>query len=133
METLLFHASLVNTPVFDGVLEALRQRNVKINVGPRLNTRLPFGGGNVTKDLRKEYSDLECAVEIVTDVEDAIKVGNSCRDPMCVVMSPPLQTRYLPSACFRGALLFLLNWLQHTLKCVGGIGSSPLKLFFYSS
>jgi hypothetical protein len=49
----------VGTPLFDAVLEALREANVRINVGPALSKRLPFGGGNKTTDLSKEYSDLE--------------------------------------------------------------------------
>ena len=41
------------------------------HAGPRLSRELPFGPVPA-KTLRKEYSSLECAIELVDDVDDAI-------------------------------------------------------------
>jgi len=71
METLLVQKDLVGTEGFNNVIKTLRAEGVIINAGPRLNELLPIGG-NVAKSMRIEYSDMECAVEIVDDVEDAI-------------------------------------------------------------
>ena len=42
------------------------------HAGPRLSRQLPFGPVPA-KNLRKEYSSLECAIELVDDVNDAIE------------------------------------------------------------
>ena len=44
---------------------------VTAHAGPRLSRELPFGPVPA-KTLRKEYSSLECAIELVDDVDDAI-------------------------------------------------------------
>ena len=45
---------------------------VIVHAGPRLAKALPFGPVPA-KSLKVEYSSLECAMEIVDDVEDAIR------------------------------------------------------------
>ena len=45
---------------------------VKVHAGPRLARALPFGPVPA-KSLRHEYGQLECAMELVEDVDDAIR------------------------------------------------------------
>lgn len=45
---------------------------VKIYAGPRLTALLPFPPPPATS-LRVEYGDLQCCVEVVDDVHDAIE------------------------------------------------------------
>ena len=56
---------------------------VKINAGPRLLKHLKFGPPP-TKTLKMEYGGLECAIELVDDVQDAVahihKYGSSHTD-----------------------------------------------------
>lgn len=70
METLLIHKDIVNTPIFEKVLLALKDNGVTIHCGPRLHKLLPISGP-VTTNFRKEYGDLQCAVEVVDDWEQA--------------------------------------------------------------
>jgi len=72
METLLVDKTLFGTTAFDELLQALKNSNVKAHAGPRLSHELPFGPVPA-HSLRKEYSDMECAIELVENVDDAIK------------------------------------------------------------
>src|SRR5688572_14498540 len=45
---------------------------VKVNAGPRMLNDLKFGPSPATS-LRKEYGALECTMEVVDDVDDAIE------------------------------------------------------------
>ena len=49
---------------------------VIVHAGPRLSKALPFGPVPA-KSLKIEYGSLECAMEIVDDVEDAIRHVNA--------------------------------------------------------
>jgi len=71
METLLIHQDLVGTPTYDAVIKKLRSADVKINIGPKLNEQLTIGG-NPVDSFSIEYGDLECAIEVVGDMEEAI-------------------------------------------------------------
>lgn len=71
LETLLIHKSLLATDAFKTMITALKANQVKINIGPALNEELVIGGA-VAKNLRTEYGELECAIEIVDTIEDAI-------------------------------------------------------------
>lgn len=71
METLLLHEDLINGPFFEDVCNMLKREGVSIVSGPTLNQRLTFGPPPA-KDLRTEYSDLKCAVEIVKGTKEAI-------------------------------------------------------------
>ncbi|KAK3925381.1 putative delta-1-pyrroline-5-carboxylate synthase [Frankliniella fusca] len=71
METLLIHEDLMSGPFFEDVCNMLKREGVDLFSGPNLNQRLTFGPP-VAKDMRTEYSDLKCAVEIVKSLDDAI-------------------------------------------------------------
>ncbi|XP_064418984.1 delta-1-pyrroline-5-carboxylate synthase isoform X2 [Latimeria chalumnae] len=83
METLLIHRDLLRTPVFDQIIDLLRVEQVKINAGPKFASYLTFSPSEV-KSLRIEYGDLECCIEVVDSIHDAIehihKYGSSHTD-----------------------------------------------------
>uniref|UniRef100_A0A665WX57 Delta-1-pyrroline-5-carboxylate synthase n=1 Tax=Echeneis naucrates TaxID=173247 RepID=A0A665WX57_ECHNA len=83
METLLIHKDLLRTPLFDQIVDMLRAENVKIHAGPRFASYLTFSPSEV-KSLRTEYGDLECCVEVVDSMEEAVdhihKYGSSHTD-----------------------------------------------------
>ncbi|MEQ2173838.1 hypothetical protein GOODEAATRI_001607 [Goodea atripinnis] len=63
--------------------EALSIHGVKIHAGPRFASYLTFSPSEV-KSLRTEYGDLECCIEVVDSMQDAIdhihKYGSSHTD-----------------------------------------------------
>ncbi|XP_017134830.1 delta-1-pyrroline-5-carboxylate synthase [Drosophila miranda] len=71
METLLIHEDLMSGDIFSDVCNMLKREGVKINAGPRLNQQLTFGPP-AAKSLRHEYGALECCIEIVPSLEEAI-------------------------------------------------------------
>ncbi|SPP76398.1 blast:Delta-1-pyrroline-5-carboxylate synthase [Drosophila guanche] len=71
METLLIHEDLMSGDIFTDVCNMLKREGVKINAGPRLNQQLTFGPP-AAKSLRHEYGALECCIEIVPSLEEAI-------------------------------------------------------------
>ncbi|KAL0132933.1 hypothetical protein PUN28_000578 [Cardiocondyla obscurior] len=83
METLLIHESLMSSSFFSDVCSTLHKEGVKINSGPKLRELLTFGPP-AAKSMRIEYGALECTVEVVSDVDDAIshihKYGSSHTD-----------------------------------------------------
>uniref|UniRef100_A0A8C8DSP6 Delta-1-pyrroline-5-carboxylate synthase n=1 Tax=Oryzias sinensis TaxID=183150 RepID=A0A8C8DSP6_9TELE len=83
METLLIHRDLLRTPMFDQIIDMLRQEQVKIHAGPRFASYLTFSPSEV-KSLRTEYGDLECCIEVVDGMQDAVdhihKYGSSHTD-----------------------------------------------------
>ncbi|KAG8560499.1 hypothetical protein GDO81_015009, partial [Engystomops pustulosus] len=83
METLLIHRDVLRTPLFDQIIDMLRVEQVKIHAGPKFASYLTFSPSEV-KSLRTEYGDLECCIEVVDGVEDAIehihKYGSSHTD-----------------------------------------------------
>ncbi|CAJ0928837.1 unnamed protein product [Ranitomeya imitator] len=83
METLLIHRDVLRTPLFDQIIDMLRVEQVKIHAGPKFASYLTFSPSEV-KSLRSEYGDLECCIEVVDGVEDAIehihKYGSSHTD-----------------------------------------------------
>ncbi|ETE72761.1 Delta-1-pyrroline-5-carboxylate synthase, partial [Ophiophagus hannah] len=101
LETLLIHRDLLRTPVFDQIIDMLR---VKIHAGPKFASYLTFSPSEV-KSLRTEYGDLECCIEVVDSVQDAIehihKYGSSHTD---VIITENEKTaefflQHLDSAC----------------------------------
>ncbi|XP_049285690.1 delta-1-pyrroline-5-carboxylate synthase [Anopheles funestus] len=72
METLLIHEDLLqNSSFFTDVCNLLKREGVKINSGPKLNQMLTFGPPQA-KSLKFEYGALECSIEVVKNLEEAI-------------------------------------------------------------
>uniref|UniRef100_A0A1B6CSU1 Delta-1-pyrroline-5-carboxylate synthase n=1 Tax=Clastoptera arizonana TaxID=38151 RepID=A0A1B6CSU1_9HEMI len=72
METLLLHEEHLSNGFFVDVCNMLKQEGVTVYAGPNLNARLTFGPP-LAKTLKHEYSSLECAIEIVKNMEEAIE------------------------------------------------------------
>ncbi|XP_035002272.1 delta-1-pyrroline-5-carboxylate synthase isoform X1 [Hippoglossus stenolepis] len=83
METLLIHRDILRTPLFDQIIDMLRTERVKIHAGPRFASYLTFSPSEA-KSLRTEYGDLECCMEVVDSMPDAVdhihKYGSSHTD-----------------------------------------------------
>uniref|UniRef100_A0A6Q2Y9P8 Delta-1-pyrroline-5-carboxylate synthase n=1 Tax=Esox lucius TaxID=8010 RepID=A0A6Q2Y9P8_ESOLU len=71
METLLVHRDILSTPEFDQIIDMLRTEQVKIHAGPRFASFLTFRPSEV-KSLRTEYGDLECCIEVVDSMQEAV-------------------------------------------------------------
>lgn len=71
METLLIHEDLMNSNFFTEVCNMLKKEGVKIHSGPSLTKELTFGPP-AAKTMKHEYGALECCIEIVKGIEDAI-------------------------------------------------------------
>lgn len=74
METLLLHEDLFmgqNGLFFNDVCNMLKKEGVTIYSGPKLHQVLTFGPPQA-KTMKHEYGSLECCVEIVKDVDDAV-------------------------------------------------------------
>ncbi|KAM6897176.1 delta-1-pyrroline-5-carboxylate synthase isoform 2-T2 [Xenentodon cancila] len=72
METLLIHRDILRTPLFDQIIEMLRTERVKIHAGPRFASYLTFSPSEASS-LRTEYGDLECCMEVVDSMHDAVE------------------------------------------------------------
>ncbi|XP_026770983.3 delta-1-pyrroline-5-carboxylate synthase isoform X2 [Pangasianodon hypophthalmus] len=83
METLLVHRDVLRTPVFDQIIDMLRTEQVKIHAGPKFASYLTFSPSEV-KSLRTEYGDMECCIEVVDSMYEAVdhihKYGSSHTD-----------------------------------------------------
>lgn len=71
METLLIHEDLMHGPFFTEVCNMLKNEGVKINSGPALAQLLTFGPP-VAKSMKFEYGALECCIEVVKDMKEAV-------------------------------------------------------------
>jgi delta-1-pyrroline-5-carboxylate synthetase len=74
METLLLHEDLFlgsNGLFFNDICNMLKEEGVTIYSGPKLNKHLTFGPPPA-KTMKHEYGALECCVEIVKDLDDAV-------------------------------------------------------------
>ncbi|XP_076636171.1 delta[1]-pyrroline-5-carboxylate synthase [Colletes latitarsis] len=71
METLLIHECHMKNNFFTDVCNMLQKEGVKIHSGPKLRQLLTFGPP-AAKSMRTEYGALECTIEVVTDLDDAI-------------------------------------------------------------
>lgn len=83
METLLLHEDHISGSLFTEICNMLKQEGVKIHAGPKLASRLTFGPP-AARSMRHEYGALECCVEIVKDMDEAVdhihKFGSSHTD-----------------------------------------------------
>ncbi|XP_022047410.2 delta-1-pyrroline-5-carboxylate synthase [Acanthochromis polyacanthus] len=104
METLLIHRDILRTPLFDQIIDMLRTERVKIHAGPRFASYLTFSPSEA-KSLRTEYGDLECCMEVVDSMQEAVdhihKYGSSHTD---VIITESEETaeqflQQLDSAC----------------------------------
>ncbi|KAG5873904.1 hypothetical protein JTB14_009921 [Gonioctena quinquepunctata] len=71
METLLIHKDLMEGEFFNEICNTLKSDGVKINAGPNLNNILTFGPP-LAKNMKHEYGALECCIEVVNDMDEAI-------------------------------------------------------------
>lgn len=76
METLLIHKSVVNSGLFSKLCKQLKDNNVKMNIGDRLGKLLPFSNSTCA-NYKIEYGSLECTIEVVESIEQAIKHINT--------------------------------------------------------
>ncbi|XP_038592119.1 delta-1-pyrroline-5-carboxylate synthase isoform X1 [Micropterus salmoides] len=104
MESLLIHRDILRTPMFDQIIDMLRSEQVKIHAGPRFASYLTFSPSEA-KSLRTEYGDLECCMEVVDNIQEAMdhihKYGSSHTD---VIVTENVDTaeqflQQLDSAC----------------------------------
>ncbi|XP_066584557.1 delta-1-pyrroline-5-carboxylate synthase [Prorops nasuta] len=71
METLLLHECHMSGTLFTDVCNMLQKEGVKINSGPNLRRQLTFGPP-AAKSMRTEYGALECTIEVVSGIDEAI-------------------------------------------------------------
>ncbi|XP_049872426.1 delta-1-pyrroline-5-carboxylate synthase isoform X1 [Pectinophora gossypiella] len=83
METLLIHEDHLSSSLFTELCSMLKKEGVIIHAGPRLSSHLTFGPPPA-RTLRHEYGALECCIEVVKDLEEAVdhihKFGSSHTD-----------------------------------------------------
>lgn len=83
METLLIHEDHLTTDLFNNICNMLKTEGVKIHAGPKLSSQLTFGPPPA-RSMKFEYGALECCIEVVKDMDEAIehihKFGSSHTD-----------------------------------------------------
>ncbi|CAL7946352.1 unnamed protein product [Xylocopa violacea] len=104
METLLIHEDHIKSNFFTDVCSMLQKEGVKVNSGPKLRKMLTFGPP-AAKSMKIEYGALECSIEVVADMDDAInhihKYGSGHTDVIVTENSQKatLFEREVDSAC----------------------------------
>ncbi|KAL0880343.1 hypothetical protein ABMA27_002788 [Loxostege sticticalis] len=83
METLLLHEDHLSGSLFSDICTMLKKEGVKIHAGPSLSSHLTFGPPPA-RSMKHEYGSLECCIEIVKDLDEAVehihKFGSSHTD-----------------------------------------------------
>jgi len=132
METLLIHQEWYNTPGFEQLIKGLRAEGVKLNIGPKLNELLPVAGTEATS-LSKEYGDLECTVELVdglTEAVDHIHAHGSAHTDVILTENSSTANEFLQavdSACvFHNASPRFADGFRFGLGAEVGISTSRL-------
>lgn len=72
METLLIHEEHVSSSLFSQLCDMLKREGVVIHSGPKLASRLTFGPPPA-KTMHHEYGSLECCIEVVQSLDEAVE------------------------------------------------------------
>lgn len=111
METLLLHRKHLESGLFADICSLLKKEGVTIYAGPKMRNLLTFSPPPA-KSLRTEYSDLECTIEVVDDVNEAINhintYGSSHTDSIVSENGNAFRTPCI-SLCLCVPLLFMTS------------------------
>lgn len=131
LETLLVDDSLVTDDRLQVLLKHLESAGVAINAGPRLAAVYP--SLPLAPSMRIEYGALECAVELVTGVDEAIDHihENGSGHTECIITEDQAQADYflnkVDSACvFHNASSRFADGFRFGLGAEVGISTSRI-------
>lgn len=110
METLLIHEDHLSGTLFKEICNMLKHEGVKIHAGPKLATQLTFGPPPA-KSMKHEYGSLECCIEVVNDIEAAIKHIHKFGSSHTDVIVTENGTVILSSIHFWFSLYSFKDWL----------------------
>merc|ERR1711862_723972 len=132
METLLLHKDTVENGVAPGVLMALRASGVKCLGGPK--AMVSGLCDNAANEMKCEYGDLTCLVEVVDNLDEAIdwihKYGSGHTDGIVCGESSPAGEEFLrrvDAACvFKNASTRFADGFRFGLGAEVGISTGRI-------